>query len=305
MSDARRARFAALLRGEAPSAADASRQKGAYLLRSLVLQRIAAGLSARGLSAMLVKGAALALSHYVPPWVREMDDVDLLVRASEHERVVQALVAAGFERVVPHDGRELSRAVFHETQLVLAVGPGAALVEVHEALDKLVERPVDYAALFARATPAPELPGLLLPAAEDHALLVVLHAAGHELRHELGLVDLDRLLAAGLDFVVLERRARAMRLVTALHVALSALAAAGSPHVPAELLARLAPSPLRARLLALAYDPRDVPIAKSEPRLGLAWIARQVPLRDDLLAYARGVLRYAALRALESLTPAA
>lgn len=305
MSAGERARFAARLRGGPPSPADGSRQKGAYLLRSLVLERIAAGLSARGLSAMLVKGAALALTHYDPPWSREMDDVDLLVRVSEHGAVLDALVAVGFESTVQGDGRALSRAVFHETQLVLRVGAGLALVELHEALDKLVQRPVDYAALFARGAPAPGLPGLLLPSPEDHALLVVLHAAGHELRHELGLLDLDRLLAAGLDLAVLEQRARAMRLVTALHVALTALASAGSPHVPAELLARLAPSPLRARLLALAYDARDIPIAKASPRLGLPWVVRQAPLRDDLLAYARGVLRYAALRALESLTPRA
>ena len=301
MSAAERARFAARLRDPAGprDGAVESRRKGAFLLRALVLQRLAAALRRAGLRALLVKGAALALTHYAPPWSREMDDVDLLVRAKDHDAVVRTLVAAGFVPGEPTADRALSRGMFHETQLYAQLGPTGVLVEVHDALDKLVARAVRYEAIFARATAAPGLDGLLVPCPEDHALLVVLHAAGHELRHEVGLVDLDRLLASGLDVSILEAHARAARLETALYVALSALDAAGSPHVPAELLRRLAPSPLRAGLLALVYAPRDVPIAKSAPRLGLPWVLRQIPLRDDLLAYASGVFRYAAVRALE------
>src|SRR5262249_35200575 len=153
------------------------------------LRAVSAALSAEGLSALLVKGAALAIETYPDPAARPMGDVDLLVRRADRDRVVAALVRAGATVHRP-PGRPYSAALLGEMQLVLPLGATSTLVEVHASLDKLVARPVDEGAIFARARPAPGLPGLLLPAPEDHALLIALHAANDGLRHPIAFLDL-------------------------------------------------------------------------------------------------------------------
>jgi hypothetical protein len=269
------------------------------MLRSQVLQRMGAALQGANVSVLLVKGAALALTTYRPAWQREMDDVDLLVRPGEHDRVVEALVAAGFVHGPP-DGRPLSRTLMGETLLYAPFGDAKILVEVHTQLDKVVARSIDYAGCFARARPAPGLPGLLLPTPEDHALLVVLHAACAEFRHPVGFVDLDALLADGIDDATLLSRAGAWQLGTALFVALSTLEALGSSHVPRVVLDALRPGALRRAALARYYSVGSYPVANGtyRPKF-LPWILRQAPLRDDLATWVRGVAHYARVRAIE------
>lgn len=262
------------------------------LLRAHVLGRIAGVLTAAGLDGLLVKGAALALTVYPDAAARPMSDLDLLVRRADRDRVVAALVRAGFEDRSPAD-RPHSGALLGETLLVARSGVMETLVEVHSTLDKLVARPVDEGALFARARPAPGLPGLLVPAPEDHVLLVALHAAGHDLHHPLAFLDLELLLRGGIDAGALAARARAWRLGTVMFVVLEALRALGGASVTDAMLAAFAPGPLRRALLRRA--------GAGGVALGLPWILRQTPLRDDLAAWALGLGRYAWARGLDRL----
>jgi hypothetical protein len=262
------------------------------LLRAHVLDRISRVLAAEGLDALLVKGAALALTVYPDAAVRPMSDLDLLVRGADRDRVVVALVRAGFVDRSPAD-RPHSGALLGETLLVARSGAMETLVEVHTTLDKLVARPIDEPDLFARARPAPGLPHLLVPAPEDHALLVALHAAGHDFHHPLAFLDLELLLRAGLDTGALVARARAWRLETVMWIILSLLREQGGASVPDTLLATFEPGPLRRALLRRA--------GAAGTELGVDWILRQTPLRDDLAAWALGVARYAAARARDRL----
>jgi len=257
------------------------------MLHAHALREIARALTAAKVDALLVKGAALALTVYADPAARPMADIDLLVREGDSDRVVAALVAAGCT-VRPEPGRAHSAPLMGETALYLHAGAMTELVEVHTSLSKAVDRPA--AGLFERASPAPALPGLLVPADEDHTLLIALHAAGHDFTHPLGFLDLELLLRRGLDVRVLVERARAWKVTGVMFAMLSAMQQLGAASVTEELVAAFDPGPLRRELLRHAA-------ARGPLAPGLGWFVAQIPLRDDPVAWLGGAVRYAAARA--------
>jgi hypothetical protein len=290
-----------MLRGDLVPESRRQQARGAYALRSIFLERLGRGLADAGAEALLVKGAALALTHYPSPWQRPMSDIDLLAPDGGAPRVVAALRAAGCEAGPSGVNRPLTTPAFGETVLVARLGAFAHSVEVHTRLDKVVGRPVDYRAVFSRARPAPELPGLLLPDAVDHALLIVLHLAGHEFNHDLGFVDLDLLLRGDLDPAAFRARAHEWRLGTAAWIALETLVALDAPsaRIAAALAATLEPGRARRAAVAACYDVGSYPVARGPLTLGWRWVARQTPLRDDLVGWTAGLARFSLLRARE------
>jgi len=258
------------------------------LFRAHVLAKVARMFADAGVEGLLVKGAALAFTVYEEPAARFMADIDLLVRPGESDRVVAALVAGGCT-VKPEPRRHHSASLLGETCVYVHAGAMLQLVEVHTTLDKVVTRPIDVAALFDRATPAPSLPALRLPAPEDHALLVALHAATHDFTHAIAFLDLELLLRRGLDVRVLADRAREWRLTAVMFAMLSGMRQLGAASVDDELVSRFDPGPLRRGLLARAASQ-----GTSKP--GLGWIGAQTKLRDDPLTWAFGVGRYAIAR---------
>lgn len=272
------------------------------LLREHVVSRLDAALSREQLRAVLVKGEALARTVYPQPWMRCMSDIDLLVPDADLLAVNAVLTEGGFERVADPAGRTRSFGAVNETAYTLAVGQGAFTVEVHAGLDKLVRRNVDVAAIVARADQLGD--ALFVPATEDQFLLVVLHAAASDFDHVVGWLDLHLLLGAPLDLDQLMRRAEAWDLRTALYVAMMSLRAAGSQRVPERLIAGNRPSWLRRRLLAQWFDAEQFPMRPGARADGLAWAARQLPLRDDTWRWLAGCGRYGVLRVLDRLAKA-
>jgi hypothetical protein len=270
------------------------------LLRARVLERLSQAFTAARLQALLVKGAALALTVYPSPAHRPMSDIDLLVAPAAERPVLAALERVGGEIRRPPD-RPLSAPFFAETAVILRCGAMPFLVEVHTSLDKIVARPIDTLDLLDRAAEAPNLPGLFLPSIEDHALLVALHAAGSELRLPTGLLDLELLLRAGARLPVLVDRASKQKLTTVMFIAMATLRTLGAASVTAAHVDAFDPGPIRRAVLARFYNLGSFPIASAPFSLGLPWILRQTPLRDDLLPWARGLARYAAVRAAERL----
>lgn len=270
------------------------------LLRAHVLAQIARALREIATPALLVKGAALALTVYPSPASRPMQDLDLLVRRADRDRVLAALAAAG--GVVHADpDRPLTSVFLGETAVMMRAGNAPLLVEIHTSLDNLVPRPIDEAGLFARALPAPGLAGLLVPSVEDHALLIALHAAGHELRHCIGILDLELLLRGGMDLDALAQRAEQWRLTTVMYAVMSALLALGAASVTPAHVAAFDPGPLRRFLIEHVHPPAEALDPQRRGALGFPWILRQIPLRDDLAAYGLGLGKYAAARARERL----
>jgi hypothetical protein len=286
----------------APDLGDAGAHAQA-MLRGRVLETLSHALSPEGLRALLVKGAALAMTVYPTPAARPMKDIDLLVPARAKAHVLAALAREGGEI---HRARERpwSEDLLGEIAVTMRCGATPFLVEVHTTLDKIVARPIDTDDLFARATPALGLPGLLVPSLEDHALLVALHAAGNELRDPIGLLDLELLLRAGLDLGELAARAAQRKLETVMYIAMATLRALGAASITDAHVDAFAPGLLRRAALSPFYDVGAFPIAKGPFSLGLRWLVRQTPLRDDLGPWARGLARYAAVRAAERLLAA-
>ncbi len=259
------------------------------MARDHILTLVSRALGAHGRAALLVKGVAVA-NLYPSPWQRPMVDLDLLVREADLAAAVRALEQAGFtSQAAPERVRT-------SALLEVPMTPPAPLdgqpVELHLSLDKVVLRDIDVAGMFARAKPSAEWPALRVPSVEDQLLLVVLHLAADEYRHQTGFVDLEVLLSAGADLDLVAERARRSRSTIAHWVALATLESLSPGTVPAHVLAALRPSEARRRALAARFRAGQWPVARTERALGLPWALGQLLLRDDVVAFGRGLVGY-------------
>lgn len=268
------------------------------LLRRHVLTQIAQAMERENIEALLVKGAALALTVYPDAAARRMSDIDMLVAEADQGRAVQALERLGW-LVAQDERRHLSSGMLGETMVQARIGAMTFTVEVHASLDKVVRRPIAFADLMERAAPAPGLSGLSVPAREDHTLLVALHASTHEFRHTLALQDMELLLRSGLDKRELTRRCDQFRLRTVMFVMLSVLRHLGAASVNDELVHMFEPGWVRRGLLAQFYDMSRFPPVRRDEALGLSWLVGQAPLWDDPRMFALGVVKYAGVRGVE------
>jgi hypothetical protein len=262
----------------------------AYVLRADLLNRISSRLVEAGCDALLVKGAALALTVYPEPWTRRMNDVDLLVRPGTESVLIALLQEIGC--VVRAD--PLRRTMYFETRLYAPFGGGHILIELHTSLDKYVERPISIELLFERSLPAPGLAGFRVPANEDHLLLLALDSAHDGTRPAERLQDAARLLEAGVDRRAVETRARLFRMETALYVFLEALERnQRSTHGWSPAF-----RPSAARTVALSISERTLARTSGRPPTpmiswtrGVAKLVRQTALRDDTGAWFVGLSR--------------
>lgn len=277
--------------------AESARKKGRYVVRAAQLEALGNLLAARGLDAMLVKGAALALGAYDPPWSRDMSDIDVIARPGQVDRVAAALESAGYTRYYP-ERRPLTHASLGELQMLPPAQP-RHVVEIHRHLDKVSVRPIDYASIFSRAHPAHGLAALLVPSTEDHLLLIALHASTHDFHHDEAYADVDRLLRLGVDREALRERAAAWDLSNVLYVMFATMLAFGASTVDASLVRAYEPPPFRRRAIESIYRIGSYPLVASTRRWGAPLLARQSVLRDRLGAFAASVARYSALRATE------
>ena len=272
-------------------------ERAAYMPWAHVLDLISAAVEPQ--RALLVKGAALGLSVYDKPWRRPMTDIDLIVWPHERQTIIDSLVDAGFEATPLDERRRYSRAILGDRSLVYR---RRWPVDIHERLDKIAPRPIDYGRIFARASEAPRLPQLLIPTLEDHAMLVILHAAGTEFRHEHVWRDLQMLFDAGIDHELLAYRIERARLRTAAYVTFRTLAKLDAPAIPHDFAEQFRPSGARLEALRRWYDIGRFPLHHRPPELGLPWVARQALLRDDLGSWAVHVARYSRARVRDFLS---
>jgi len=278
---------------------DLTTSKGGWALRWHLLNQLSEVLQKSGLEVVLLKGAALALQVYPEPWHRRMKDVDVLVRRGESEVARGALVGAGMVPMTkglprPRTGRLLGESIF-----IRKLGSLQMTVETHVQTDALVARPMDVAAVFARSRPAPGLAALRLPTLEDHVLMVALHAAAEGFAHPWGMVDLELLLAKGVDGNVLIGRAMEWRASTGLYLALRTLQGLGSTRVDEAWLQQLRPGVLRSAVLKPVFEDADAPRARWKKPRGWRFIAAQAALRDDVANFGAGMARYVMLRTVE------
>lgn len=142
------------------------------------MTRVAAAFASAGLRAAILKGSALAYTHYPAPWSRPRFDLDLLVARADRDRSRGIMRALGY-----HEGRPMSsRWLMHQDAWKRSVGSDLRDVDVHFELTNrqffAATLPVDV--LLARAVPAP-FAGL--HALQLDAVDALIYACVHRVAH--------------------------------------------------------------------------------------------------------------------------
>jgi hypothetical protein len=165
--------------------------------RSLVyrseIARVAGELHVRGIPLLLLKGACMAGSVYPDPAMREMGDLDFLVREEHLAGAAGVLEALGYTTRYPYQPGEL---VSYRHHLPVYSSPNGVHIELHWTIISLFENePVSPGPLWERAVPT-SLDGAAVFELCPEDLL--LHVCGHASYHhtfELGLRSLYDVLA--------------------------------------------------------------------------------------------------------------
>ncbi len=149
------------------------------LLREEALQKVLAKLAQQGIEVLLMKGGALAYSHYAASYLRPRCDTDLLFADRERaEAAWQLLSGLGYRRAVGVTGELAS------TQLscALPISGGSVALDIHWQLNnqQRFARAFRFDELAAEAKPVAALGPAAKGLSPAHALvLATLHRVGH------------------------------------------------------------------------------------------------------------------------------
>jgi hypothetical protein len=211
--------------------------------RESEVRRVVSALAEVGVPSLLLKGAALAYSHYPQPWLRPRNDTDLLVRKSDMPAARRVMTTLGYELANTLEGEFVG----HQEAYARIDRLGLRhIVEVHW---KTNNRP-----LFADLFGFDELwaDAVAVPAHGDHArapddahalILACLHPVSHHRNSDNLLWSYDiHLLASRLAAAEFERVAgiaRRKQVAAICAGGLARAAAAFHTPVPAEIMAAL------------------------------------------------------------------
>jgi len=227
-------------------------------MRALGYQRdlalILAALDSVSVPTVLLKGAHLARAIYPNPGLREMNDIDLLIRLADAARGSQALRAWGYDFVAPCNPADGLIGTHHFPRLIK---PGAAPIELHVTLTPTDGRlAIDTEGLWQRAEPLKQGSRHAALCPEDLLLHICTHSAYSHVT-EFGLrplCDVREIVNAipYLDWTAICHRAREWRVARGTFLTLYLAADCLGAEVPDWVLAALRPVDFDARLAALA-----------------------------------------------------
>jgi hypothetical protein len=177
--------------------AAAHREVAIEALRHRETKRVLAAVGAAGVQALLLKGAALAHTHYPSPYLRPRSDTDLLIRSEDRVAAVRVLERAGYSRRNSVSSDAISRqAVFerHEASF-------AHVIDLHWAISNrpLFADMLSFDELRSDAVPISALgPAALTPGPVHALLFACIHRVAHheDSPNPLWLYDM-KLLAEG------------------------------------------------------------------------------------------------------------
>ncbi len=230
-----------------------------------------------GLDVLLLKGAALAYTHYPEPHLRPHNDLDLLIRRRDLDLAEAVLAGAGYTRDTEADA-ELWTGQRHYTK---ATAVGAVMVDLHWR----VANPLAFAEalpfddVWARSTPVAALgPHARTLSAEDSLLLACLHRVAHHQNsvHLLWLWDIH-LLASRLpadEWTRFASRALTSKLGAVCAGSLSLARESFGTAVPEEIVAELraAAGEPSAAFVGVGFSPFEV--ARADMAALTTWRAR-------------------------------
>jgi hypothetical protein len=233
--------------------------------------RLAALLENAGIGVLVFKGPAVSWTLYDDPALREMTDLDLLVRPRDARRAYGLLISEGYQPDYP--GIHWTFLQSHNNEAPLR--RGEVVVDLHWETSPGNFRPArDHDAAWTRGRRVPVAGGAVPTfAAEDLLLFLCVHGGTHCWAQLNWLADVARLVAREpLDWDLVLSRARATGSAPALSLALALLrdllGVSGSSPPPDTAAQRLArrirrslasgSSPPQLRLwLALSGSPLD------------------------------------------------
>ena len=135
------------------------------LKREAHFRKVSSALSAEGIPSLVMKGGAMKV--YRPDFPRWMNDIDMLVPASEYERAVDIAVSMGYGRIMVTD---------HSVDLHLE-GSDEGLLDIHKHLEMFTGKEEALNdALFSRALKRNVFSGEgLVPCPEDMVFIALVN----------------------------------------------------------------------------------------------------------------------------------
>ena len=236
-------------------------------------EEVLASLAAHGVAAAPLKGWALLTTPalagetaplYADPGTRPMDDLDLMVAVDERGLASAVLETMGFQPIHSPRVRNSLFEAGHEIAFHKRCGDIDLFVELHWASagpESLLRGMIFSGERFLRTLCVPHGDsGRLVPTLLGNLLFAALHGARHAYDRWIWLHDLHRLLTSGpFDWASLVRAASAWRVRGPLYAGLVATRELFRTPVPKEVIAVLAPGPVRRGLLhrSLSASMRD------------------------------------------------
>jgi hypothetical protein len=149
------------------------------LAHRVEIVRVLAALASAGVAPLVLKGAALACSHYPSAPLRPRADTDLLIPPDQRRQTDLALTRLGYAKDAGVEGRFIS----HQATWSRSDNLGATHhLDIHWRINnsQILAKALDYEELVARAAPLPALGRNARALAPVHALLFAcIHRTGH------------------------------------------------------------------------------------------------------------------------------
>ena len=231
-----------------------------------LLDRVLSAVREIDMPTVVLKGPVLSRLVYPVPGLRPYSDIDLMIRDTDEERGVAALLGCGLEEV-PHGAEVLRQAHAHHVHEGNAfhrvfMDPGrGAMVELHLDALQMGLRPTHEAARWSRAREAPGLPGALMLSLEDQIIQLAVHVHKHGFERLIWLKDLDLLMRAygeTLDWPAVLASARDEGVDGSVWYSLWLTTELFATPLPAGVLASFAPGAIVRQLYRLVWPPDGV-----------------------------------------------
>ncbi len=244
------------------------------VLQQEELGKVLDGLAAVDLSdqALLMKGSALAYTVYPLPACRPRGDIDIWMPPVHFAQAVAVLAELGYSPRNKETRPPAFVALVGGEQQMVHPQPGTGLIEVQQPAIRgewvRLTAVIDHAGILARRKWT-DIAGRKVRVLADEDLL--LHLCVHmAINHQFtfpwmrGLLDIFLLAQSPLDWAAIVEHAQAWRIATLTWTVLDLTVKLMGAPVPDSVLAQLAPSHLRQRLIgALGLEDRLLRLEKS------------------------------------------
>lgn len=152
------------------------------VLHRKALAELAQAFAEAAISGLVIKGTALAHSHYPDPGLRPRVDTDLFFEPAQIARAHQVLLSAGWQPVASN----FSAVVLPERTYQKCFSGAVIHLDVHWALSSrpILARVLPFEMLIANSIEFEGLDHWRIPCAVDALLIAVVHRIGHHRDHE-------------------------------------------------------------------------------------------------------------------------